>query len=147
MNRLVAKVPDARRGEPSVTFAYNVLGLRTNMTDASGVTSYQYDNRNRLVQKTRTWNVGQASSLSVSLNYSYDPNGNLTNIVSSDPNGVNVSYEYDELSRLRAVNDAATCKWAAKMYGLTVSRTCRGSKKHFLRCLWVAVFTVFQPPG
>jgi RHS repeat-associated protein len=106
MNRVLAKVPDPRRGEPAVTFNYNVLGLRTNMTDGSGATTYLYDNRNRLVQKTRTWNVGQPSSLSISLNYAYDSNGNLTNILSSDPNGVDAEYEYDALNRLSAVNDA-----------------------------------------
>jgi YD repeat-containing protein len=103
MNRLLAKVPAPSRGEPPVTFAYNVLGLRTNMTDASGSTAYVYDDRNRLVEKTRTW-VGQAYSLS--LNYAYDANGNLTNLVSSGPNGANVGYEYDALNRLSAVNDA-----------------------------------------
>jgi RHS repeat-associated protein len=102
MNRLLAKVPDARRGEPNVTYAYNTLGLRTNMTDAAGSSAYEYDSRNRLVQKTRAWGV----ALSVSLNYSYDANGNLTNILSSDPDGVNVDYEYDALNRLSAVNDA-----------------------------------------
>ena len=52
MNGLLAKIPESRRGEPSVTYSYNVLGLRTNMTDASGATFYTYDNRNRLAAKT-----------------------------------------------------------------------------------------------
>ena len=108
MNRLVAKVPDPRRGEPPVTYAYNELGLRTNMTDASGSTTYTYDLRNRLAQKIKT--LGGTGNLPVQLSnvlsYSYDANGNLTKIVSSDPNGVNVSYEYDALNRLIAVNDA-----------------------------------------
>jgi RHS repeat-associated protein len=108
MSRLVAKLPDASRGEPLVTFAYNTLGLRTNMTDASGATMYQYDNRNRLAQKTKTWGgTGVSPSLISTLNYGYDANGNLTGIASSDANGVNVGYEYDALSRLSAVNDAA----------------------------------------
>ncbi len=104
MNRLVAKLPSSALNPPSapVYYSYNVLGLRTNMTDASGSTAYVYDNRNRLAQKTKSWGV----ALSVSLNYSYDSMGNLTNIVSSDPNGVNVGYEYDILSRLSAVDDA-----------------------------------------
>ena len=34
------------------------------------------------------------------LTYGYDVNGSLTNIVSSDPNGVDVGYEYDALNRL-----------------------------------------------
>jgi len=104
MNRLLAKVPDSRRGEPSITYAYNTLGLRTNMIDASGSTAFAYDNRNRLVQKSKFW-TGQSAG--VSLNYAYDVDGNLTNIVSSETNGVNLAYAYDELNRLAAVNDAA----------------------------------------
>ncbi len=103
LDQLVAKIPDPRRGEPSITVQYNELGLRTNMTDASGSTAYSYDNGDRLVQKIKSW-IGQAAS--ISLNYSYDANGNLTNIVSSEANGVNVDYAYDELNRLAAVNDA-----------------------------------------
>jgi RHS repeat-associated protein len=103
MNRLVAKLPDASRGEPPVTYAYNTLSLRTNMTDASGSTAYVYDDRNRLAQKTKTFG---GTSYTSSLNYAYDALGNLTNIVSSDPNGVNLGYEYDALSRLSAVDDA-----------------------------------------
>ncbi len=106
MNRLVAKLPSSILNPPSspVYYAYNILGLRTNMTDASGSTAYVYDDRNRLAQKTKSWGV----ALSVSLNYAYDANGNLTGIQSSDPNGANVGYEYDELNRLSAVNDATT---------------------------------------
>lgn len=51
LNRLTQKTPDAAFAAPPVTLAYNELGLRTNMTDASGVTSFRYDNRNRLIEK------------------------------------------------------------------------------------------------
>ena len=54
MNRLVARIPDPRRGEPAVTFAYNELGLRTNMLGSSGTTEYRYDVRGRLIQKLKT---------------------------------------------------------------------------------------------
>jgi RHS repeat-associated protein len=102
MNRLQAKVPDSRRGEATIAYSYNVLGLRTNMTDAGGSTAYVYDQQNRLVQKTRFF-AGAGSG--VSLNYAYDANGNVTNVVSSSTNGINVGYEYDALNRLSAVND------------------------------------------
>ena len=105
MNRLLARIPDSARGEPSVFYAYNALGLRTGMTDASGSTAYVYDGRNRLAQKTKTFS---GTSYTSSLNYAYDVAGNLTGIQSSDANGVNVAYGYDELGRLSAVNDAAT---------------------------------------
>jgi len=73
------------------------------MTDASGVTDYAYDGRNRLAQKLKMWS---GVALNIALDYSYDANGNLTHIVSSDPNGTDISYEYDALNRLSAVNDA-----------------------------------------
>ena len=97
MNRLQTKAPDARRGEPTIAFAYNALGLRTNMTDASGVTAYRYNSRNRLVEKATPQGT---------LIYGYDANGSVTNILSSNPNGTAVAYAYDELNRLSAVNDS-----------------------------------------
>ncbi len=113
MNRLLAKIPDPRRGEPHVTYGYNALGLRTSMTDASGQTSYGYHARNRLLQKTRTWFPTPASpALSSTLNYGYDPNGNLTSIVSSNPNGTSLAYDYDPLNRLGAVTEAQTGRTA-----------------------------------
>jgi YD repeat-containing protein len=51
-NRLLLKTPDSRLGEPGVSFGYNALGQRTNMVDASGVTIYRYDERNRLVERS-----------------------------------------------------------------------------------------------
>jgi RHS repeat-associated protein len=96
MNRLLARVPDVRRGEPSVIFGYDVLGLRTNMTDASGVTTYAYDARQRLITKVTPQGT---------LTYGYDANGNVTNIASLTANGARVGYEYDALNRLSAVND------------------------------------------
>jgi len=82
-----------------VSYAYNLTGLRTNMTDVSGVTSYAYDNRDRLQLKTMNWSNGPT----VSLYYLYDVNGAVTNIWSSTANGVNLAYGYDPLSRLTNV--------------------------------------------
>jgi RHS repeat-associated protein len=97
LNRLTQKRPDSRLGEPSVLFAYNLLGQRTNMVDASGVTSCRYDERNRLIEKATPQGM---------LTYTYDANGNVTSIQSSNTNGVSVTYEHDALNRLSAVNDA-----------------------------------------
>ncbi len=102
MNRLLARIPDPRRAESPITFAYNALGLRTNMIDAAGSSSYRYDVRNRLVEKVRTW---AAVGLALALNYGHDANGNLTSVVSSDPNGAAITYEYDALNRLQAADD------------------------------------------
>jgi RHS repeat-associated protein len=98
-----------------VSFAYSVTGQRTNMVDPSGAYTYAYDLRDRLLQKTVNWNNGPSNSL----NYAYDPNGNVTNISSGTPNGVNLIYAYDPLNRLTNVlaNGNATAGYAYDLVG------------------------------
>jgi RHS repeat-associated protein len=96
MNRLVAKVPDASFTAPAIQFSYNELGLRTNMVDASGVTTYRYDERNRLVEKATPQGT---------LVYAYNAHGQVTNIASLNANGVRLGYSYDALNRLSEVHD------------------------------------------
>jgi RHS repeat-associated protein len=81
------------------TYAYTQTGLRTNMVDASGVTTYYYNGLSQLTNKTVTWS-GQSP---VSLNYRYDPLGSLTNLWSSTANGVSNAFQYDLLGRLTNV--------------------------------------------
>ena len=52
-----------------MTFTYTSTGKRATMTDASGPTSYTYDNQDRL--KTKVTPQG-------TLTYGYDAAGNLT---------------------------------------------------------------------
>jgi YD repeat-containing protein len=83
-----------------VGYVYDpATGQRVRMTDASGVTAYGYDRRDRLVLKTVNWNQGPG----VSLNYGYDANGNVTNLWSGTAGGVNLAYRYDPLNRLTNV--------------------------------------------
>ena len=96
MNRLVEKRPDAAFAAAPVQFGYNELGLRTNMVDASGVTTFEYDNRNRLVRKATPEGT---------LTYAYNANGQVTNITSLNANGVVLNYAYDALNRLGDVLD------------------------------------------
>ena len=102
MTRLLQKVPDPSFAAPPVIFTYNALGQRTSMSDASGGTSYAYDNRDRLIQKTIQWPL---NAQPIALNYSYDTAGNVTNIISSNANGTAVNYQYDTLNRLKEVSD------------------------------------------
>jgi RHS repeat-associated protein len=104
-NRLLSKIPDAFFAAPSVAFIYTATGRRASMSDAGGVTVYAYNSRDWLTNKTWT-PVGQASGLS--LNYVYDPHGNVTRITSTTANGTHVDYQYDELNRLARVDDAHT---------------------------------------
>jgi RHS repeat-associated protein len=106
LNRLTAKIPDVQSqaaGSAPVMFAYDAIGQRTNMVDASGSTEYRYDVRQRLIEKIKSW-AGLA--IASTLLYGYDTNGNLTSIRSSLPNGTDVSYACDALNRLTVVSDS-----------------------------------------
>jgi len=96
MRRLLSKTPDASLNQPSVSFTYNDLGQRATMTDASGVTNYVYDVRNRLESKQTPFGT---------LGYTYDDAGNIQTLRSSNTNGVSVDYSYDQLNRLHTVKD------------------------------------------
>jgi len=64
------------------------------MSDPSGATAYEYDERDLLKKKTTPFGI---------LNYTYDAAGNLSTITYSNANGTAVSYGYDELNRLLTV--------------------------------------------
>jgi RHS repeat-associated protein len=84
------------------SFVYSATGKRTSMTDASGTTSYAYDNRDRLVAKTNYLTGGPT----LALNYGFDANGNLTNLWSANSigaSGVTNFYQFDALNRLTNV--------------------------------------------
>jgi RHS repeat-associated protein len=98
-NRSTLYVYDETYGT-SVSFSYTATGQRQSMVDGYGTTTiYNYDNRDRLVQKNVAWNY----NLTASLNYHYDANGNVTNLWSGMANGVNLIYSYDPLNRLTNV--------------------------------------------
>ena len=66
------------------------------MTDASGTTTYGYDDHDRLATKATPQGT---------LSYTYDPAGNVATMQSSNANGVSVAYTYDSLNRLATVVD------------------------------------------
>lgn len=96
LRRLRTKAPDASLNQPTISFTYNANGQRATMTDASGVTVYNYDVRNRLESRQTPFGT---------LSYTYDDAGNLSTLRSSNANGVSVDYTYDELNRLKTVKD------------------------------------------
>ena len=66
------------------------------MADASGSTSYTYDNRDRLVTEATPEGT---------LTYTYDAHGNVLTLASSNTNGASLTYTYDALGRLANVTD------------------------------------------
>jgi RHS repeat-associated protein len=77
-------------------FTYTATGKRATMTDASGTTTYTYDDHDRLAAKATPQGT---------LSYTYDPAGNVASMQSSNVNGVSVAYTYDSLNRLATVVD------------------------------------------
>src|SRR5215472_6228699 len=66
------------------------------MTDASGTTTYAYDNRDRLISKITPEGT---------LMYTYDAASNLLTLASSNANGVSMSYSYDATDRIASATD------------------------------------------
>src|SRR5262249_11226646 len=71
MDRLTRKAPDPSLGQPAVLFTYTVTGKRATMQDASGLTTYTYDDRDFL--KTKSTPQG-------ALTYASDAAGNVLSV-------------------------------------------------------------------
>src|SRR5208283_3659550 len=97
LNRLLSRQPDhSLTSDVAESFTYTPTGKRGTMTDASGTTTYIYDDHDRLNQKQTPQGT---------LTYTYDLAGNVASIKSSNANGIWVSYTYDSLNRLATVVD------------------------------------------
>ncbi len=97
LNRLLTKVPDASFGAPTVKFTYTGTGKRATMSDASGMTTYTYDQLDRLTTK-------QAPA--GTLTYTHDGAGNLLSIEVGGSASAN--YTYDTDNRLETASGPAT---------------------------------------
>ncbi|MCP3999210.1 MAG: RHS repeat protein, partial [bacterium] len=91
-----------RRAYPdgsAVTFTYAAMGQRATATDARGITSYTYDSRGQLLEKT--------DPTGHKLSYAYDPQGGVIGLTATvGPQVFSTSYTYDALNRLATVTDA-----------------------------------------
>ena len=109
--------------EPSAqttTLGYDAKGRLTNRTDNVGTTVFRYDannNQTNVIEngKTNAWTFDAYDRASTYkdadgnlIQYRYDQNHNLTNLVY--PDGKTVSYFYDSLNRLTNVTDWANRK-------------------------------------
>src|SRR6266446_1937181 len=100
--RLMKKTPDSSFAAVPIQFTYTATGRRATMSDASTGTTptkYEYLNNDRLWKK---------NSPSGTLTYGYDETGNVTNVLSSNPNVLSVTYQWDALGRLWKVTDVRT---------------------------------------
>jgi RHS repeat-associated protein len=80
-----------------VSFDYDALGNRLEMTDGTGTTTYLYDRANRLTATTNAANE--------SVGYTYDKLGNRTALTHD---GYSVAYAYDAVNRLASVDNNGT---------------------------------------
>jgi YD repeat-containing protein len=87
----------------SVTYAYDALGNRTNMTDTeTGSTTYQYDNLSRMTGETKQlkadWTIPNKT---FNIQYAYELTGRLKSV--TDPFGQRIDYAADKLGRLKQI--------------------------------------------
>lgn len=76
-----------------VQFAYDTVGNRSKMVDKNGITTYSYDENNRLLSKSKD---GAAQ-----ISYSYDDVRNVATV--TDKTGYVVTYSYDKSNRMKSV--------------------------------------------
>ena len=102
LNRLVGK---GYSDGTSVTYTYTTAGERASMTDVSGLTTYFYNSRGWLTNKTIqfAW-----VATPVSITYSNDITGKLEGMGSSTMGGTQTSYTYDVLNRLKTATSASS---------------------------------------
>ena len=93
LGRLFSKSPP---DDSVIIFGYDRMGRLKSEFQAGGATTFQYDALGRLIAKT--------DRNSRTVGYRYDGAGNRTRL--TYPNGHFVTYEYDELNRLRGIRDA-----------------------------------------
>lgn len=97
LDRLLSRTPDpSLAGAFPESFTYSATGQRASMSDASGQTTYTYNNRDQIL--TRSMPEG-------TLTYTYDLAGNVASVNSSNTGGTSINYSWDQDNRLQAVTD------------------------------------------
>ena len=111
LGRLKKKIADATH--PSLAYAhaiarveydYDVSGARTAACTYGSTGTLLYS---EATPRTVSGAVDHKETASGTLGYQYYVNGQLKDVVSSNPDGVNIGYRYDELNRLQYVDDAS----------------------------------------
>ncbi|WP_162243163.1 MULTISPECIES: RHS repeat-associated core domain-containing protein [unclassified Leifsonia] len=95
---LVSNISRSEPGSTDTAFEYNQVGQVTQMTDATGLTEYDFNDAGQL--ETETTTAGEITN-------EYDSYGNRIGI--TYPSGHHVTYAYDLADRMTAATD-----WAAR---------------------------------
>lgn len=94
---------------PNVTYGYDNLGNRTQMTDGLGSVAYEYNQLSQMTAETRRFNDNlpnaPLSNNRFKLEYGYNLSGGLKFV--TDPYGERVDYTHDKTGRLRKVSGTA----------------------------------------
>ena len=80
----------------SEAYTYDSFLRRHSFTDGTGTTTFNYDERDRMVGQS-----GPAGTLT----FGYLPSGQVNTVESSNTNGNNLTYEYDSLNRPATILD------------------------------------------
>jgi len=84
----------------SEAYTYDSFLRRHSFTDATGTTTFNYDERDRMVGQSGPAGLG-------TLTFTYLPSGQINKVESSNTNGNNLTYEYDSLNRPATILDGA----------------------------------------
>jgi RHS repeat-associated protein len=84
----------------ALTTGYDGFLRRYSMTDLSGQTTFNYDERDRMTKQTGPTGWG-------TLTFTYLYGGQVNTVASSNGNGNSLTYEYDHLNRPSAIQDGS----------------------------------------
>jgi YD repeat-containing protein len=94
--------------DPSdVSFTYDALGSRTQMTDGTGTTDYAYNELSQLVSETKdfTYTLADEPTNHYKIQYAYNLSGGLKSV--TDPFGEEFDYTHDKTGRLTKVDGSS----------------------------------------
>ncbi len=106
-------------------YEYDVAGNRISETTPNGEqTRQRFDALGRVTQRTE---IATNQSITRQIDYTYDPNGNVTSVTSG---GKTIAYTYDEINRIASVTDQSgqTLRYAYDLAGNRSRLTYPGNK-------------------